>query len=83
MLQRGVEQPTTLSTFNPQYTYPIVGEEEIIFGYKGLNIQLRFAAHDLRSNILISYDEKFPPVGDVEAVDLNKQWKDWVPECMP
>jgi histone acetyltransferase 1 len=59
-----------------------VGEEETIFGYKGLNIQLRFAAHDLKSNIRISYDEKFRTVGDVEAVDLNKQWGEWVPGCM-
>jgi histone acetyltransferase 1 len=50
------QKPKTLSSFHPQFTYPIFGEEERIFGYKGLIIRLRFAAHNLWTmlNLLIS-----------------------------
>ncbi|RAL17716.1 histone acetyltransferase catalytic subunit HAT1 [Aspergillus homomorphus CBS 101889] len=70
----------TLSNFQPQFTYPIFGDEEQIFGYKGLIIRMRFAAHDLRPHLHISYDEKFKPVGDVVPVDLLKTLKPWIPE---
>lgn len=77
-------QPTpsglkTLSTFNPKFTYPIFGEEERIFGYQNLDLHFRFVAHDLRPNLEISYDKKFPAVGDTAALDLNQTLKDWVP----
>lgn len=28
-------------SFNPEFTYPIFGDKEKIFGYKGLDIQVR------------------------------------------
>lgn len=43
-------------------------------------IQLRFTAHDLRSNVRISYDEKFKTVKDVTAVDLNGTLKPFLPK---
>lgn len=82
LVQPGAEKPQTLSTFHPQFTYPIFGDEETIFGYKGLIIRLRFAAHDLRPHVHISYDEKFKAVADAAPVDLNKTLKDWIPGCM-
>ncbi|OJZ91857.1 histone acetyltransferase type b catalytic subunit [Aspergillus piperis CBS 112811] len=80
IVQPGETKVKTISSFHPQFTYPIFGDEEQIFGYKGLIIRLRFAAHDLRPNINISYDEKFKPVGDIAAVDLLETLKPWVPE---
>lgn len=65
--------------FQPQFTYPIFGEAESIFGYKDLEIGLRFAAHDLKPNLQISYDSKFKTVGDTSALDLNKTLKDFLP----
>lgn len=79
-VQAGSNAPKTLSTFHPQFTYPIFGEEERIFGYQGLRISLRFAAHDLRPNLEISYDKKFKPVGDTEATDIEETLKEWTPE---
>ena len=72
----------TISTFSPEFTYPIFGDEETIFGYKGLSIRLRFAAHDLRSNVHISYNERFKQVEDIAAVDLIKTLKPFVPKGM-
>ena len=70
IVQPGESKPKTLSTFRPQFTYPIFGDKEQIFGYKGLIIRLRFAAHDLRPHVHISYDDRFETVGDTAAVDL-------------
>lgn len=82
LIKPGDQKPTTAEIFHPQFTYPIFGDEEQIFGYKGLIIRLRFATHDLRTHVHISYDEKFKAVGDAAAVDLNKTFREWVSECM-
>ncbi|KAI4214738.1 MAG: hypothetical protein LQ351_002814 [Letrouitia transgressa] len=79
-VQSGQTSVQTLSTFHPRFTYPIFGEEERIFGYQGLQINLRFAAHDLLPNIQISYDKRFKPVGDTKATDLLEKLKEWTPQ---
>lgn len=66
--------------FHPKFTYPIFGEEERIFGYKGLEIDLRFAAHDLRPNVFVTYDKKFIPVGETVALNIVETLKPWLPE---
>ncbi|EEQ87454.1 histone acetyltransferase 1 [Blastomyces dermatitidis ER-3] len=80
MIQPAEGKLNALSTFRPEFTYPIFGEEETIFGYKGLSIRLRYSAHDLRSNIHISYDERFKTVADVAPVDLLKTFGPWLPK---
>lgn len=80
MVQPGDDNLKTLSSFQPEFTYPLFGEDESIFGYRNLSIKLQFAAHDLRSNIHISYDEKFKPVDDIKAVDLVETFKEFLPE---
>lgn len=70
-----------LSTFHPEFTYPIFGDEERIFGYQGLRIHFRFASHDLRLSVKISYDKKFKSVGDTKATDIKETLKDWIPLC--
>lgn len=79
IVQAGQTSPEILSTFHPQFTYPIFGEEERIFGYQGLRIALQFAAHDLRSNVQISYDKKFIPVGETMATDIQETLNGWIP----
>ena len=64
--------------FHPEFTYPIFGDEERIFGYKGLIIRMRFAAHDLRPHVHISYDDKFTAVDDIAPVDLIQTLKLWI-----
>ncbi|THV07996.1 histone acetyltransferase type B catalytic subunit [Dendrothele bispora CBS 962.96] len=44
--------------FNPAFTYPIFGEEEKIYGYNGLTIDLRFASGSLRQYLSVKWDEK-------------------------
>lgn len=79
-VQAAPGSPRTISSFHPQFTYPIFGEEERIFGYQSLKLNLRFAAHDLRPNLEILYDKKFKAVGDTKATDIKKTLKEWTPE---
>lgn len=69
----------TVAKFNPQFTYPIFGEAESIFGYKDLEIGLRYTAHDLKPNLQISYGSKFKSVGDTSALDLHTELRDCLP----
>ena len=80
MVQAALGSPKTLSSFHPQFTYPIFGEEESIFGYQGLKLNLRFAAHNLRPNLEVLYDKKFKAVGDTKATDIQETLKEWTPE---
>ncbi|KAL8956359.1 MAG: hypothetical protein Q9183_006321, partial [Haloplaca sp. 2 TL-2023] len=79
-VQAGQTSPITLSTFHPKFTYPIFGEEEHIFGYQGLKIDIRFAAHDLLPNVSVSYDKKFKAVEDTKALEIEGTLKEWMPE---
>ncbi|MCJ1436369.1 histone acetyltransferase 1 [Xylographa pallens] len=78
-VQPGADSPKALSTFHPQFTYSIFGDEERIFGYQGLNIKLRFAAHDLYPHVSVSSDAKFKTVGDTKATDVLAILKEHLP----
>lgn len=67
----GQSSPRKLSSFHPQWTYSIFGDEEIIAGYQGLKIQINFAAHDLRPHLTIHYDRKFQASGDLQPTDIE------------
>ncbi|RMZ92033.1 hypothetical protein DV736_g726, partial [Chaetothyriales sp. CBS 134916] len=54
-------------------------QAEQIFGYQKLRIDVRFAAHDLRPHVDISYDRKFKPVADTHALDLVKTLENYLP----
>lgn len=78
-VQAAPGSPRTLSSFHPSFTYPIFGDEERIFGYQSLKLNLRFAAHDLYPNLEVLYDKKFKTVGDTKATDIEGTLKEWVP----
>lgn len=67
-------------TFEPAFTYPIFGEEEAIFGYKDLRIDITFAAHDLRPRLAITHSQVFKAQGEVEATDILGALSDFLPE---
>ncbi|KAI1268597.1 histone acetyltransferase type B catalytic subunit [Xylariaceae sp. FL1019] len=68
-----------LASFNPKFTYPIFGEEEQIFGYKGLKINLAYDARNLRPHLTIKSSRKFSAIGEVEAVDIKEVMKEFLP----
>ncbi|CAG7557696.1 unnamed protein product [Fusarium equiseti] len=59
-----------VATFNPRHTYSIFGEEEQIFGYKDLKVNLRYRANDMRPHLKTSYSKKFSAVGGPEPTDV-------------
>ena len=71
-----------MNNFNPAFTYPIFGDEEKIFGYKGLKINLLFNASDMRPAITIKYDRKFKAVGDTEPLDIEETLAEFLPKSM-
>ncbi|KAI9762953.1 MAG: histone acetyltransferase 1 [Chaenotheca gracillima] len=79
-LQRGQDAPKRLTRFHPQFTYPLFGDAQTIFGYQGLNVVLRFACDDLRPNAQISWEKRFSPVGETSAVDVEAILKKWMSE---
>lgn len=38
------DEPVKSTTFNPEFTYPIFGDHETAFGYKGLSIKVNTLA---------------------------------------
>ncbi|CAJ2505979.1 Uu.00g001090.m01.CDS01 [Anthostomella pinea] len=68
-----------IATFNPKFTYAIFGEDERIFGYKGLKINLQYDARDLRPNLSVTSSRKFASVAGVEALDVRETLKEFLP----
>ncbi|OAP65217.1 hypothetical protein AYL99_01189 [Fonsecaea erecta] len=73
------DKVVTRHEFHPKFTYPIVGEAEQIFGYKGLDVEIQFAAHSLQPRIKISYQKKFNTVGTTSALHLNQTFGNFLP----
>jgi histone acetyltransferase 1 len=71
LLQRGADAPKVIASFHPKFTYPIFGEEERIFGYQGLQVNVNFACHDLIPHVDVKWDKKFTAVGDTKAMDVE------------
>lgn len=79
LVKPGPQGLESLHQFPPTFTYPIFGEEERIFGYKGLHIDVKFATDDMTPNVVVSYDKKFTPVGNTVALDILSTLKEWLP----
>ena len=79
LVEAGDNDLRKIHRFHPKFTYPIFGEEERIFGYQSLDITFRFAAHDLRPNVIISYERKFPAIADTAALDIHDALKEFIP----
>lgn len=63
-------------------TYSIFGDDERIFGYKGLKVNLQYNASDMRPNLQVSFNKKFAAVGDTEATDVKGVLEPFLPKSM-
>ncbi|TRX92418.1 hypothetical protein FHL15_006585 [Xylaria flabelliformis] len=68
-----------ITSFGPKFTYPIFGEDERIFGYKNLKVNLQYDARNLRPHLSVSSSKKFNAVGEVEAVNVRDVMKEFLP----
>jgi histone acetyltransferase 1 len=66
--------------FHPDYTYPIFGDQETIYGYKGLAINIAFAGWDMRGFVKITWQQKIDPNLGVEAEDVLETLKEHLPK---
>ena len=69
----------TIESFHPNFTYPIFGEEEQIFGYKNLKVNLYYNATDMRPHLAVSSAKKFPSIGEVEPFNVVEEMKEYLP----
>jgi histone acetyltransferase 1 len=70
-------------SFHPDYTYPIFGDAETIYGYKGLSINLSFAGWDMRGFLRVSWHQKINPALGIEAEDVRETLKEYLPDGIP
>ncbi|XP_006458564.1 hypothetical protein AGABI2DRAFT_183588 [Agaricus bisporus var. bisporus H97] len=72
--KEALSEGETYEHFQPQFTYPIYGEEETIYGYKDLMIDFRFASGSLAQYLHVQFSEKLQSsstVDDVEGILTN------------
>ncbi|KAG6861646.1 hypothetical protein C0995_013648 [Termitomyces sp. Mi166 len=55
--------------FHPTFTYPIFGEDEKLYGYQGLEIDLRFASGSLTQYLNVKYTNKLDSTSTVDDVE--------------
>ncbi|KAL9053368.1 MAG: hypothetical protein Q9162_004809 [Coniocarpon cinnabarinum] len=65
--------------FKPEFTYSVFGNEEIIVGYKNLQIDLSFAADTLQAGVAIAHTDQIQSVGDTKADVIEERLKDYLP----
>ena len=61
--------------------YPLVGENETIYGYRSLILRLYFASGSLRNYLGIEYEGE--PLGGGKAFDIKKAFLENIPEGRP
>ncbi|XP_020846623.1 histone acetyltransferase type B catalytic subunit [Phascolarctos cinereus] len=68
------------TTFNPEYSHQIFGDDETVFGYKGLKIILYYNAGNLSTLFRIEYASKVSENFDcVEADDVESKIREIIP----
>ena len=70
------------SSFSPAFTYAIFGEDETIFGYKGLEVKLHFRANDALPLLASSYDKKYQAADGEQALDISRHLEGVIPSSM-
>ncbi|KAG6898244.1 hypothetical protein C0992_002258 [Termitomyces sp. T32_za158] len=55
--------------FHPTFTYPIYGEDEKLYGFEGLEIDLRFASGSLTQYLNVKYTKRLDSASTVDDVE--------------
>ncbi|XP_048835791.1 histone acetyltransferase type B catalytic subunit isoform X1 [Brienomyrus brachyistius] len=74
-----VEDEST--TFHPEYSHQLYGDDEVAFGYKGLQIQLYYTAGNLNTLFKVKYTSKVSEKFDcVEPDDVEGKIREIIPQ---
>ncbi|KAI9278726.1 acyl-CoA N-acyltransferase [Phascolomyces articulosus] len=74
--QPDASEPITFTSFEPAFTYPIFGEQEVVFGYKGLSIQISYTSGSLRIYPRNDYKEKYVAASSSSASTIPESADD-------
>ncbi|XP_061736024.1 histone acetyltransferase type B catalytic subunit isoform X1 [Nerophis ophidion] len=68
------------TTFHPEYSHQLFGDDEVAFGYKGLQIQLFYTAGNLTTLFKVKYSSKVTETFDcVEPDNIDVKIREIVP----
>uniref|UniRef100_A0A8C5N6W0 Histone acetyltransferase type B catalytic subunit n=1 Tax=Gouania willdenowi TaxID=441366 RepID=A0A8C5N6W0_GOUWI len=68
------------TTFHPEYSHQTFGDDEVAFGYKGLQIQLFYTAGNLNTLFKVKYSSKVTEAFDcVEPDDVEVKIREIIP----
>ncbi|KIO04034.1 hypothetical protein M404DRAFT_15569 [Pisolithus tinctorius Marx 270] len=67
--KKALRSDESFEQFHPTFTYPIYGEEEKIYGYEDLVIDLRFASGSLAQFLSVSYAKKLDASSTVDNAE--------------
>ncbi|KAM3862419.1 LOW QUALITY PROTEIN: histone acetyltransferase type B catalytic subunit [Diretmus argenteus] len=68
------------TTFHPEYSHQLYGDDEVAFGYKGLQIQLYYSAGNLSTLFKVKYSSKVTETFDcVEPDDVEGKIREIIP----
>ncbi|XP_063694896.1 histone acetyltransferase type B catalytic subunit-like [Bolinopsis microptera] len=56
----------TAATFKPEFTHQVFGDQEVIFGYKGLKINIYYTVGSLKQYVKVQHSETVPVNSTVE-----------------
>ncbi|KAL2081587.1 hypothetical protein ACEWY4_023440 [Coilia grayii] len=69
------------TTFHPEYSHQLYGDDEVAFGYKGLQIQLYYSAGNLTTLFKVKYSSKVTEKFDcVEPDDVEGKIREIIPQ---
>lgn len=72
--------PKTIASFQPKWTYPIFGEEETIYGYQGLKINLRYDASNMRPHFSYTKSQTVPlDVAEKDPTEIKEEVEPFLP----
>ncbi|KAF5386609.1 hypothetical protein D9615_001931 [Tricholomella constricta] len=66
--KKSLAEGESYESFHPSFTYPIFGEDEKLYGYNDLDIDLRFASGSLVQYLNVKYSEKLGSSSTVDDV---------------
>ncbi|KAF9654079.1 histone acetyltransferase type B catalytic subunit [Thelephora ganbajun] len=69
--KESLAETESYENFSPTFTYPIYGEDEKIYGYKNLTIDLRFASGSLHQYLNVRYASKLSSSSTVDNVEAT------------
>ncbi|KAG5651096.1 hypothetical protein H0H81_009872 [Sphagnurus paluster] len=67
--RNSLAEQESYESFHPQFTYPIYGEDEKLYGYKDLDIDLRFTSGSLVQYLNVNFAEKLGSTSTVDDVE--------------